>query len=51
MRHTDCLRHIFFEEKLNLTATVAIVDQATVETVQIICSAELYTDVADEELD
>jgi hypothetical protein len=51
MRQTNCLRHVFLKEKLNLTATVAIVDQATVETVQIVCRAELNTDVADEKLD
>ncbi len=48
MRHTNCLRHVFLEDELDLTATVAIVDQATVETVQTVFSAEFYTDVADE---
>ncbi len=51
MRHTNGLRHVFLEEKLNLIATVAIIDQATVETVKTVCSAEFHTDVADEQLD
>ena len=47
MGHTNRFRHVFLKKELNLTATIAIVDQATVETVQIVCSAEFYTDVAD----
>ena len=51
IRNTYGLRHVFLQDELDLTATVAIVDQATVETVQIVCRAELNTDVADEKLD
>ena len=50
MWHTNGLRHVFLEEKLDLIATVAIIDQAAVETVQTVCSAEFHTDVADEQL-
>jgi len=48
MRHTNGLRHVFLEDELDLAATVAIVNQATVKTVQTVFSAEFYTDVADE---
>jgi len=51
MRHTNGLRHVFLEDELDLTTTVAIIDQATVETVQTVCSAEFYTYVTDEQLD
>ena len=50
MRHTNCLRHIFLKEELDLIATIAIVDQAAVKTVQAVCGAEFHTDVADEQL-
>ncbi len=51
MRHTNSLRHDFLQGELDLTATVAIVDQTTVETVQTVISAKFHTDVADEQLD
>ena len=50
MGHTNCLRHVFLKEELDLIATVAIIDQAAVKTIQIVCSAEFHTDVADEKL-
>jgi hypothetical protein len=51
IRNTYGLRHVFLQDELDLTATVAIVYYATVETVQTVFSAEFYTDVADEQLD
>ena len=51
IRNTYGLRHVFLQDELDLTATVAIVDQATVETVQTVFSAEFHTDVADKQLD
>ena len=51
MRHTNGLRHVLLQNELDLIATVAIIDQATVETVQTILSAQFHTDIADEQLD
>ena len=48
MRHTNCFRHALLKDDLDLTATVAILDQATVETVLIVFSAEFHTNEADE---
>ncbi len=44
MRHINGLRHILIYEKLDLTATVAIVDQAAVKRVETVCSAKFDTD-------
>ena len=51
MWHTNWLRHIFLEDELDMIATITIIDQATVETVQTVRSTEFYTDVAYEQLD
>ncbi len=48
--HTNGLRHVLLKDELNLIATVAIFNQATVETVQTVHCTEFYTDVADKQL-
>jgi hypothetical protein len=50
MRNTNCLRHVFLQDEFDLTATIAIVDQATIESFKTVFSAQFHTDVADKEL-
>ena len=47
MRRINSLKHILIYEELNLTAPIAIVDQAAVKRVQNVCSTEFNTDGAD----
>ena len=50
MWNTNGFRHAFLKEELDLIATVAIIDQATVKTIQTVCSTEFNTDIAYEQL-
>ncbi len=50
MWYTNGLRHVFLGYELDLVVTSAIVNQTTVKTVIIVRSAELNTNVADEQL-
>ena len=51
IRHTNGFRNVLLKDELDMIATVAIINQATVETVQTVCSTEFHTDIADEQLD
>jgi hypothetical protein len=50
MWYSNGLRHVFLGYELDLVVTSAIVYQTTVKTVITVFSAELHTNIADEQL-